>query len=309
MKRICTIATIVIALSACSKPKEPEVPQPSAERALRIYVVNYPLEYFAAQLAPTGAEVELPVAAGVDPAFWNPSAAVIGDYQRADLIVLNGAGYARWTRYATLPEERIVVSTDGCGLPLLKRNETVHHRHGPEGAHEHGEVAFTTWLDMRRSACQAATVAKTLMERSPRDQKAIEANLAVLDRKLEELHQELLLLGKSADGRPLLASHPVYRYLADAYGFNLRSVHFEPDEEPSNAAYAELRALVKEHPASLMLWEAEPLASTRAKLRSMGIASVVFDPLSQPPARGDFVSGMQDNAKRLACAMGGEECE
>ena len=92
---------------------------------MRIYVVNYPLEYFAAQLAPTGAEVELPVAAGVDPAFWNPSVAVIGDYQRADLIVLNGAGYARWTRYATLPEERIVVSTDGCGLPLLKRNETV----------------------------------------------------------------------------------------------------------------------------------------------------------------------------------------
>jgi zinc transport system substrate-binding protein len=69
-------------------------PAAAAER-LVVYAVNYPLQYFAQRIAGDYAEVVLPVPTGVDPAFWQPDAAGIGGFQRADVILLNGAGYAK----------------------------------------------------------------------------------------------------------------------------------------------------------------------------------------------------------------------
>jgi hypothetical protein len=57
-----------------------------------------------------------------------------------------------------------------------------------------------------------------------------------------------------------------------------------------------------------MLWEAQPLPETEEQLRERGIAIAVFDPAAQPPADGDFLTLMTDNAKRLACATGAEAC-
>ena len=38
--------------------------------------------------------------ANIDPAFWQPTADEIARMQRADLILRNGAGYAKWARLA-----------------------------------------------------------------------------------------------------------------------------------------------------------------------------------------------------------------
>jgi zinc transport system substrate-binding protein len=106
----------------------------------------------------------------------------------------------------------------------------------------------------------------------------------------------------------MLASHPVYQYLSDAYGLRIESVHFEPDRALGPRDIEELKALVARHPAKLMLFEAEPLPETKRLLRDHGIATVVFDPTAQPPSDGDFLSVMTDNADRLACATGAETC-
>jgi len=45
----------------------------SADR-LSVYVVNYPLKYFAERIAGEHATVILPTLAGTDPAFWMPDA-------------------------------------------------------------------------------------------------------------------------------------------------------------------------------------------------------------------------------------------
>ena len=40
-------------------------------------------------------EVSYPGPAGEDPAYWSPDAETIASYQKADLILLNGASYAK----------------------------------------------------------------------------------------------------------------------------------------------------------------------------------------------------------------------
>jgi zinc transport system substrate-binding protein len=106
----------------------------------------------------------------------------------------------------------------------------------------------------------------------------------------------------------MLASHPVYQYLADAYGLRIESMHFEPDQALSPEDLQALDALLARHPAKLMLWEAPPLPETEEQLRDRGIAIVVFDPAAQPPPSGDFLTVMTGNAKRLACATEAEPC-
>ena len=71
--------------------------------------------------------------------------------------------------------------------------------------------------------------------------------------------------------RPLLVSHPVYQYLARRYGLNLRSVMWEPDEVPRETQWAELKAILKDHPAKWMLWERAPVEESVERLRALAL--------------------------------------
>jgi zinc transport system substrate-binding protein len=296
----CLVPLLALLALGCSKKDARQAPASTGVPAQSVYTVNYPLAYFAQRLAPEGVEVVFPAPPDVDPAFWKPTPDEIGQYQRASLILLNGAGYARWTRYATLPKSRVVVTAAGCRDSFLQTGEAVAHQHGPAGEHAHEGTAFTTWLDMRLARCQAGHVGDAL--------DALDTKRQALDHDLTELDTRLRGAAKAWGEQPVLASHPVYQYLADAYGLRMESMHFEPDRALSPEDIQALDALLARHPAKLMLWEAPPSSETEEQLRDRGIATVVFDPAAQPPPKGDFLTVMTGNAKRLACATGAEPC-
>ena len=81
---------------------------PSAAGKLLIYTVNYPLAYFAERIGGDSVEVVFPAPDGIDPAFWQPTTTDILGYQSADLILLNGAGYAKWLSRVSLPAAGLV---------------------------------------------------------------------------------------------------------------------------------------------------------------------------------------------------------
>jgi len=114
-----------------------------------------------------------------------------------------------------------------------------------------------------------------------------------------ELDENLRSLAAGKTEMPILGSHPVYQYLAEGYGLNIKSVHFEPDEVPSGEAWQDLEHLLSEHPAKWMLWEDEPLPEAAAKLEGVGLSSVVFNPCGNRPQQGDFLSVMKNNLTNL----------
>ena len=303
------LVLVSVAIAACARKAPPDVER-RAERdeSFAVYTVSYPLFYFAERMAPDGAQTVFPVPEGIDPAFWTPSAEAIQQFQGADLILLNGAGYARWTGYATLPEERIVVTADGCRESFLRSEDDVQHQHGPEGAHAHSGRAFTTWLDFRLAACQASRIRDALIERIPERNRAISESFGALERELLDLDARLREVGKAAAGQTLLASHPVYQYLADAYGLSIESLHLEPEQELSQDDWRTLDGLLEQHRAEWMLWEGAPLASTESALRARGVSVIVFSPAGQRPADGDFLGAMRENVRELECAAGVTTC-
>ncbi|MCH7810264.1 MAG: zinc ABC transporter substrate-binding protein [Chloroflexi bacterium] len=97
----------------------------------------------------------------------------------------------------------------------------------------------------------------------------------------------------------MVASHPVYQYLARRYGVNLRSVVWEPKTVPTERQWAELQQILESHPAKWMMWEGVPNAESIARLVAMGVGSIVFDPCGRRPEDGDFMSAMRDNVSAL----------
>ncbi len=274
----------------------------SGDGALTVRAVNYPLQYFAARIGGELVDAALPVIDG-DPASWRPTAEDIAAFQEADVVLLNGAGYARWAATATLPTSRLVDTSAGFAERLIVVEGAITHSHGPEGDHSHGETAFTTWLDPALAMEHARAVHAELVARLPEAAAALNANLAALEADLDALDMTLRTIVASRPQPALLASHPVYQYLAAAYELELPGVHLEPDQTLSDRDWLQLEAAIVDRGVRVMLWEQEPLPATRERLAGLGVVIAVYDPCANTPGSGDWLSVMQTNARNLAVAL------
>ena len=269
----------------------------------KISVVNYPLYYFAKEIGGEHASVFLPTISG-DPAYWKPEANQILDFQEADLILANGAGYEKWMEKVSLPSSRIVNTSQAFKNRWIEVEEGVAHSHGPEGAHVHKGLAFTTWLDFDFAMLQASAVYEALCNLLPRHKQHFDDNFNRLSSSLQSLDKRMQLMGKNLDGSVLIASHPVYQYLEQAYALKIHSLHWEPGEMPDDDEWANLNKIMLKSAAKIMLWEGEPLESTKLRLQQLGLHVVLFDPCANRPDKGDFLSVMQENVSRLEHSAG-----
>ena len=295
---------LVLLIAACGgddrQQSTVDAPVTNPARTL-VIASNYPLYYFASRITQgvdSAPEIVLPDVDG-DPAFWTPAAEQIQLLQSADVILLNGAGAESWLSQVTLDRRRLVDTSAGIADRLIPLDDSVQHQHGPEGEHSHQGTAFTIWLDPQLAAAQANTLLETLVELEPDGEAQFRANLASLEQDLAQLDARLADVFARLDGRPVLFSHPVYQYLERRYGINGESLHWEPDEAPSTPDWIALQQLTSSHPATIMLWEDEPLDETRARLADSGIFSVPFRTAANRPEEGDYLGVMRDNLERF----------
>ena len=292
------VALIFILLFGC-KPMT-DAPTPLAGKP-RVAVVNYPLAFFVERIAGDLVEVHFPAMDG-DPAFWKPSAAEVREFQSADLILLNGASYAKWTAWASLPDLRTVNTSAAFRDLFIAVKADTAHQHGKGGEHSHAGTAFTTWLDFQQAQQQAAAVHRALSSLLPTSSEVLANNFAALQRDLVSLDADLRGIAADLGDTPLLGSHPVYQYLARDYDLKIRSVHWEPDAMPDETGWAELTALRKTHPAQVMLWEAAPNRAIADRLKTQGIRGVVFAPCANRPTATDWLAMMRANVAALRLA-------
>jgi len=269
----------------------------------QVYVVNYPLQYFAARMAGDAAEVVFPPPPDEDPAFWKPDVATIAAFQQADLILRNGASYARWADYATLPASKVVDTSSGFRDRYIAMEDAVQHAHGPNGEHAPAGTAFTTWLDPTLAARQVEAIRVCLVTLLPEKTAELNRNCENLISDLHALDARLQRIVKGHHERPLLTSAPVYQYFARRYQLNLKSMHWDPDEPPSDSQWSELDGLLEVHPAKWMIWEAPPQGETEEGLHRRGVSCIVFYPCGNSPPDGDYLQTMKDNIERLQAAF------
>jgi zinc transport system substrate-binding protein len=270
-----------------------------AAEHLTVYVVNYPLKYFAERIGGEHVKVVFPAPAEVDPAYWIPDTATIAAYQQADLILLNGAGYAGWVDKVSLPRSKLINTSRDFRDQYITIESAVTHSHGPGGAHAHEGAAFTTWIDFELAARQAKAVADAFRRRKPGLGETFQNNYSALEIDLMKIDQSIKGVTSKDASKPFIGSHPVYDYFAGRYGLNMKNVHWEPDEAPTDAQWAELQTMLAKHPAQWMIWEEEPMKKSAERLKEIGLNSLVFDPCGNIPDQGDFLSVMRQNVENL----------
>ena len=294
------IALAALALLGCAAGEEGDGGS-AAESSGKLTVLtdSYALAYFAERIAGDRASVSFPAPAGTDPSFWKPDAETIAKYQQADLILINGAGFATWIETATLPGSRVIDTSAAIADQLLPLEGAVTHSHGGMGEHSHSGYATRLWLDPTLAFAHATAIADAFGTVRPDDRATFAANLAALKTDLDALDAKSAALAGRIGQTPLLFSHPVYAYFVRRYALNARSLHWEPTEVPGHFAMAQFEEKTADHEAKLLVWEADPVAETKTMLEERGIESVVFAPLAETPASGDYLSVMNENLARL----------
>jgi zinc transport system substrate-binding protein len=275
----------------------------SADNELKIYAVNYPLAYFAERIGGNSVNVVLPVPSDIDPAFWEPDASVIAEFQQADLILLNGAGYAKWLKHASLPRRKLVNTSAAFQRDYISVEQTVTHQHGPGGDHSHAGTAFTTWLDFNQARMQAKAILSALEKQRPRHADIFIQNYTLLEKDLVSLDQTLSAIVAQDSNKRFIASHPVYQYLARRYNINIKSVMWEPEIMPQQNQWDALQQLLATHSAGWMIWEGQPDKQSATRLEELDINSLVFSPCANTPEEGDFISVMKNNIREIEKAF------
>jgi len=298
MRKLTAARSVRLAVSAATLSIAPA----TAGETPRVAAVNHPLAYFAERLAGEEADVFLPVPQGADPAFWRPAVADITTLQAADLILLNGAGFARWTRRVSLPRARVVETARSFEDRFIA-TETVTHSHGPDGEHSHTGTAAFTWLDQEQAMLQAEAVAGALATRGIVPAETVDERLAGLVKDLRRLDALAAGLGSLAEGAVIIATHPRYQYLARAYGLHIRALEWEAGAAPDADQLAALKALVARTGATVLMWEAAPPEAARDAVRGIGLTDVVFPTLAMPVQDGDYLASFEAAVERLAAAL------
>ena len=275
----------------------------SASDKLTVYAVNYPLAYFAERIGGNLVNVVFPLPSDIDPAFWEPNAKDITGFQQADLILLNGADYAKWLKRASLPRRKLVNTSTAFEEEYIKVKEAATHQHGPGGEHAHTGTAFTTWLDFSQAIEQARVIKQALEKNLPEHAETFGRNFLLLEHDLNSLDQAIMAMTATEPERLFIASHPVYQYLARRYRIRLESVTWEPEVVPDQAQWRSLQQLLDTYKAEWMIWEGRPAEQSVARLQALGLKSLVFEPAANTPDQGDFMVVMKRNIMELQKAF------
>lgn len=299
------VLLLAAGLTACKPASDSAVAPRAADKPGKpiVLVANYPLQYFAERLGGDAIDVRYPGPPDEDPAFWQPDDETIAKYQAADLILMNGATYSKWAEKISLPASKVIDSSASFKAQFIEIKDTGTHSHGPGGDHSHSGTAFTTWIDFQQAVQQAQNVRDALKQKWPAIAQQADKNFDALRSDLQALDSRMEAVGKRINGAPLVASHPVYHYWTRRYAINLKSVLWEPEVVPGDKAMAELKTILATHPAKWMVWEGEPAAESVAKLKAIGVQSVVFDPCGNVPEKGDFLAVMKENIAAMEKAF------
>lgn len=299
------LGTVVFLTAGCEpgSKEQAKTGDDSEQSPPVVIAVNYPLASAAHQLAGEWIDLQYLVPENADPAYWEPDDKQVTAMQQADLVLLNGAGHEPWQERVTLSPLNQANTSRGFHDQWIVVQDAITHKHGPEGEHTHAGVASTTWLDPILFREQIHVIAQAIIKLLPDQREEILKREKRLDAELDQLDQQWKDATKKLGDRALIASHPVYQYLVRRYGWKLDSLHWEPGQKLSDKDWEQFDKLREKNKADLMIWEAEPLAETKAELDKRGISIAVVQPLGNGSPKESVLDAMKANAERFEAAL------
>lgn len=326
-------AALTLLLSGCSAPASGAADTVSIVASTSVY------GQIASEIAGDAASVTSIIDSSVnDPHSYEASARDKLAVSRADIVIVNGAGYDSFMETlladATSPDRSVLNVSELSGL--LPGDEHVHEE-GEEHSHEHADEATDATTDAATdSAAESAdehdhehiegfnehlwynfdamrhlaeAIEADLSERDPAHAADFAANAKAFDGELSALEARASELASQFDGTPVAITEPVPLYLLEAAGLhNETPASFsEAIEEGDDVAPRVLRDMIDiiNTPVALLAYNQQTASPQTELVREAALAASVpvVNFAETLPDESSYISWMNVNVDALSKAL------
>lgn len=307
---------LLFALAACGGGGG-EGREEAEDGRLRVVCSIYPVYDFTCKIAGDLAVVDMLVPPGVEAHDWEPSTTDIVALEKADVLVLSGAGMEYWRDdIVGSLENKALVVVDSSGEIALRlaqdhdHDEEDHDHHGEDG-HDHGEYDPHVWLNPLNAKEQLRAIATALALADPENADAYMAACEEWAGECDALDGEYRTGLAGVEQRNIVVAHEAYGYLCDAY--DLQQIGIEgitPDSEPDPARMAEIIDTVEALGIDTIFYETAGSEKTaQAIADATGTKLDALNPIeglskADIEAGKDYFSEMRANLSALQRALG-----
>lgn len=280
---------------------------------IRVLATLFPLYDFARNVGGDAVEVRSLLPPGADPHEFALAPRDVQLAAGADLLVANGLGLDEFLARAVglAGGSRAPLVEAAAGLPTLAVHDD--HRHG-EAGHAHGGGDPHLWLDPLLARRMVSRIARAIAAEAGARwgeelARGVRLRSVAYGEALQALHEEFRRELAPARGRPFIAFHGAYAYLARRYGLNVAAVwQTTPGREPSPREVGRLLETARRLRVTALF--SEPRFSTRAlEMIASDARLPVFtlDPIetAEHYESGSYLGAMRRNLAVLRQALAG----
>jgi zinc/manganese transport system substrate-binding protein len=192
-----------------------------------------------------------------DPHLFEAGASAARALAGAELAIYNGADYDPWM-------ERLLSSTGKAGRATIVAADLAHV---VPGANPH------LWYDPKIVRMVAKAVADRLTAADPGDAARYTTQLRAFDLSLMPVLNKIGELRGKYAGMPVTATEPVFDYMAQAIGLQMRNGAFQlavmNDTEPSARDVAAFEDDLRNHKVKLLLYNLQSTGTLSQRMRRM----------------------------------------
>lgn len=263
--------------------------QTEQKNSHHVLVSVSPHRFFVQKIAGNTLTVGLMVPAGASAHTYDPTPKQMIAASNADIWFRIGESFENKAIPAMkqqTPSMRIVDLRENLDLISDPTHVCMHHK---------GCMDLHFWLSPKLAKTQAHTIAKALIECYPEHTELYQKNLAIFEKELDGLDQEIAQTLSKLTSRTIMVSHPAYGYFARDYGLYQFSIEFEGKDPTPQQLTKILNEARKQNIKTVFV---QPQYSSKgAKLIAEQIHAriVTLDPYSE-----DFYATLREIADSIA---------
>jgi len=230
-----------------------------------------------------------------DPHNFEASPSTARQIADAELVVYSGADYDPWM-------ESLLSASPSESRKVIVAADLVHRRSG-DNPH--------IWYDPSTMPLVAAALADEFSRRDPAHKTDYEVRLAAFQASLQPMLQKIAEMKQKHTGDAVTATEPVFGYMIDALGYEMRNKRFQTavmnDTEPSASDFAAFQEDLKKRKVKVLIYNDQVTDSMTDRLKELAQKSdiAILGVTETLPAGMSYQSWMMDELTRLDRAMSG----
>ncbi|WP_218813693.1 metal ABC transporter solute-binding protein, Zn/Mn family [Rickettsiella endosymbiont of Dermanyssus gallinae] len=228
-----------------------------------------------------------------DPHLFNVTPRIAKSLSQADLVVFNGLGYDAWME-GLLSVTAVSTQAKMCVAQLVNKKE---------GDNPH------IWYDPMTMPIYAKTLVNFLTQKDPVHQAVYQTNYQAFIKRYQRLSDLIQQLKPQSQHVRVIATEPVFAYMANALGFDMQGMPFQISMmngvDPSPQQVLEFQHALQTRSVKVLFYNKQvssPLIQQLLKVAKRNAIPVIGITETQP-ANTTYSGWMSDQLNQLAKAL------